>query len=184
MRYLIIGFFLTTSVLLANSRYENIIESASMKYRVPPRVITAVIKQESNFYSRALSDSGAMGLMQLMPMTAKELGVKDVYDPNENIHAGTRYLSRLLKRYSNNLCYALAAYNWGMARVDSLKKKHGKSCSALVQFMPIETQNYIARIMKNLGSKPSIQLIVKKPINPKFSKFSQENIGGFSSIEK
>lgn len=100
-----------------NGPYADIIKAASEQYRIPESLIRAVIKQESNFERAALSDKGAMGLMQLMPETALELGVEDPYDVEKNIFGGTRYLSEMIDLYEGNLNRALAAYNAGPHRV-------------------------------------------------------------------
>ncbi len=101
----------------AESPYEEIIETAADRYRLPAALIRAVIKQESNFNAEAVSHKGAMGLMQLMPETADLLGVNDPFEPDENIFGGTQYLVDLIRRYDGNLNKALAAYNAGPTRV-------------------------------------------------------------------
>jgi soluble lytic murein transglycosylase-like protein len=95
-----------------------VIQEASRKYSIPPSLIKAVIQVESNFNPGALSPKGAQGLMQLMPETAADLQVADPYDIQENILAGTRYLSLLLQKFGHKLPYALAAYNAGPQRID------------------------------------------------------------------
>jgi len=114
---------------------DRIINHASKKWDVDPDLTKAVIRAESDFDVHCTSSKGAMGLMQLMPETAKELGVKDSYDPVENVMGGTRYLKSLLDRYENNVSLALAAYNWGMG---NLERNPGK--------LPGETRNYITRV--------------------------------------
>jgi soluble lytic murein transglycosylase-like protein len=94
-------------------RYDRIIVRAARKHGVDNTLIKAVIRAESDFDKDAISHKGAQGLMQLMPETAKDLAVKDSFDPHENINAGVRYLKRQLKNFQNNVPLALAAYNAG-----------------------------------------------------------------------
>jgi len=93
--------------------YDGIIQKASMRHGVDFSLIKAVIKAESDFDRKAVSDKGARGLMQLMPQTADLMAVTDPFDPHENIHAGVRYLKYLLASFQNNVPLALAAYNAG-----------------------------------------------------------------------
>jgi soluble lytic murein transglycosylase-like protein len=99
--------------------YDTLIRQASKQFGVEPSLIKAVIKAESDFNHRAVSVKGAQGLMQLMPGTASDMEVEDAFDPESNILGGTRYLSLLLKRFSNDTSLALAAYNAGPERVTS-----------------------------------------------------------------
>jgi hypothetical protein len=121
-------------------QYEPVIQEASKTYGVDPELIRAVIRAESNFKNDSTSPKGAMGLMQIMPETAKDLGIRDGYDPRENIMGGTRYLKGLLERYRGDVPTALAAYNWGMGNVERRPEK-----------LPRETQVYINRIQKFMG---------------------------------
>jgi len=114
-----------------------IADSASKKYGVDSGLVKAVIKAESDFDVGSTSHKGAMGLMQLMPDTAKDLGVENPYNPVENVMGGTRYLKILLDRYDGDINLALAAYNWGMGNVE---KHPGR--------LPEETKIYMARVNK------------------------------------
>lgn len=98
-------------------RYHPIILAASSKHQVDPALVKAIIKAESGYNPAAVSRKGAVGLMQLMPATASDLGVKDLFDPELNIHGGVKYLKQLLLRYEGNLVLAIAAYNAGIGNV-------------------------------------------------------------------
>ena len=102
---------------LEKAPYGELIRKASEKYGVDADLVYSVVAAESNFNARAVSRRNAKGLMQLLPDTAQRLGVKDIFDPAQNLEAGTRYLRDLLKLYQGDLALALAAYNAGPAAV-------------------------------------------------------------------
>ncbi|HLK03017.1 MAG TPA: lytic transglycosylase domain-containing protein [Candidatus Acidoferrum sp.] len=107
--------------VLADIPYANFIASAAQTHGVDADLIVSVITAESKFNPKAISRKNARGLMQLLPETAARLGVKNSFDPRENIEAGTKYLRELLDRYDNDLALTLAAYNAGPQRIDQFK---------------------------------------------------------------
>ncbi|MEW5725552.1 MAG: lytic transglycosylase domain-containing protein [Thermodesulfobacteriota bacterium] len=113
---------------------DGLIEKTAAVLGLDPDLIRAVVKTESNFNPKAVSHAGAMGLMQLMPGTARDLGVEDPFDPEENISGGARYLRMMLDRYAGDVDSALAAYNWGPG---NLERNLGSG------YMPMETRSYI-----------------------------------------
>lgn len=128
-----------TNTLLNNGEYGQIIKQAAKQFDLPEKLIASIIKQESNFNNSAVSHAGAKGLMQLMPGTAKFLGVKDSFDPVQNITGGARYLRQMLNQFNGNIELALAAYNAGPGNV----KKYG----GIPPFK--ETQNYVKKVLNN-----------------------------------
>ncbi|MFH1368290.1 MAG: lytic transglycosylase domain-containing protein [Elusimicrobiota bacterium] len=101
--------------------YDNMIHESAKKHKVDPSLVKAVMKAESNFKPGDVSSKGACGLMQLMPDTARLMGVKDIFSPSENISAGTRYLSYMLDEFDGDMEMALAAYNAGPSAVKKYK---------------------------------------------------------------
>jgi soluble lytic murein transglycosylase-like protein len=104
--------------LARSAKYDQAIAGAAKANTIQAALVRAVIVVESGFNPRAVSKRGAVGLMQLQPATARRYGVKDIYDPEQNIRAGTHYLSDLLTRFDSNLELALAAYNAGEEAVE------------------------------------------------------------------
>ena len=129
-----------------SSLYDELISVNAHLQGIRSDLVRAVVQVESGFNAWAKSPKGAIGLMQLMPETMRQFGVRDAYNPAENIRGGVAYLKQLLDRYSNNEVLALAAYNAGPGAVD----KHGQTVPPYK-----ETQNYVQRI--NKISAPSIQ---------------------------
>lgn len=118
--------------------YEEYIRQASTRHGLDPLLVKAIIKVESDFNRYAVSTSGAQGLMQLMPETARDLRVDNPFDPLENINGGTRYLKNLLNAYGNDLSRSLAAYNAGPSRVAANGPLPGIR----------ETREYVRRVIK------------------------------------
>ncbi len=145
-------------------RYDlnQVVNSASGRYRLDPDLVNSVIKAESGFNVRAVSPKGAQGLMQLMPGTASQLGVPNAFDPQANVEGGTKYLRELLERYNFDLVKALAAYNAGPQRVE--------------QFGGVppyyETRAYVARIVRDFNKKKAAQEKLLPPAKRRGSKNS------------
>jgi soluble lytic murein transglycosylase-like protein len=138
---------------------DEVIKAASGTYRLDPDLVNSVIRAESGFNVRAVSPKGAQGLMQLMPQTASELGVRNAFDPRANVEGGARYLRELLERYDFDLVKALAAYNAGPQRVE----QYGG--------MPpyYETKVYVARIVRDFNKKKLATKTASQPVTQKTS---------------
>jgi len=124
---------------LSKGQIEQLVNKSAEKYNIDPKLVMALIKQESGFNTTAISKAGAIGLMQLMPTTAKTLGVSNPYSPEQNIEGGVKHLKNMLNKYNGNLILALAAYNAGGGAVD----KYG----GVPPYK--ETQNYVKKILSN-----------------------------------
>lgn len=133
-----IGQEMTFKQKNAENRYHSLIVETACRYKVEPAIIKAIIMAESGFNPKAVSKVGARGLMQLMPRTARSLGVKDIFKPAHNIDAGVRYFKHLLDKYDGEIKLALAAYNAGS---DNVRKYGG-----VPPFK--ETKFYINKVLK------------------------------------
>ena len=123
---------------LSERELEPVIQRHSSRHQLHPALVRAVIKAESDFDPRAVSRAGAIGLMQLMPQTAARLDVRDMYDPDDNVGGGTKYLRQLLDRFHGNLPLALAAYNAGENLVERYQA-----------LPPIdETRRYVRKVLR------------------------------------
>ncbi len=122
----------------STKKYDDIIANASQQYGVSFPLLKAIIKAESGFDPRAVSKKGAKGLMQIMPENFKPLGIKDPFDPSQNIHAGARYFKQMYDRFKGKLSLSLAAYNAGPTAVERYKT-----------IPPYEeTEAYVERVLK------------------------------------
>ncbi|MBD3415181.1 MAG: transglycosylase SLT domain-containing protein [Candidatus Aminicenantes bacterium] len=140
-------FFSSSLVLFSfdarSDKYDSIINKTAVKYGLPADLIHSIIRAESNYNPRAVSPKGAVGLMQLMPDTARQYGVTNIFDPLENIEGGTKYLKDLSSLYQQNLDLVLAAYNAGQ---EAVKKYRG--------IPPYrETLEYIERVKSSYGKE-------------------------------
>lgn len=128
-------------VRVPEERLQDLVGRYARQHRLEPKLVRAVIEAESGYNAAAVSPKGAMGLMQLMPGTARELGVDDPFDPEQNIRGGTGYLRQMLNRFEDNLVYALAGYNAGP--------------EAVVRYGGVppyaETRAYVQRVMRMNG---------------------------------
>lgn len=149
-----------SSYLSETTSLDGIFQKAADTYQISANLIKAVAKAESEFNPNAVSRCGAQGVMQLMPATAASLGVKDSFDPEQNIMGGAKYLSQLLDKYEGNVSYALAAYNAGSGNV----AKYG----GIPPFK--ETQNYVKKISEYLKDE------IEAPATPINASASPEKI--------
>jgi soluble lytic murein transglycosylase-like protein len=131
-------------VEVSQEPFGDLIRAAAKRYSVDADLITSVIAAESNFDPKAISRRDARGLMQLLPATANRLGVKNIFDPQENIDAGAHYLSDLLLLYKNDLALTLAAYNAGPERVE----RYGQRVPPFA-----ETISYIQRVKRTYSQR-------------------------------
>lgn len=166
------------------NRYEPLIQEHASRQSLRPELVRAVIQVESGFNPRALSPKGAMGLMQLMPATARTLGVNNPWDPAQNIRGGTDYLRQLLDEYEGNEELALAAYNAGSGAV----AKYGRRVPPYR-----ETQDYVRKVGAAAGEGPAPsrkKLIIYKTIEildgravPRYSS-EKPSTGSFQIISR
>ena len=133
--------YMASHVRVTNAPFDAHIKEAANRYAISEDVIAAVIEAESRFNARAVSRRGAQGLMQLMPATAATLGVRDPFDPRDNIDGGVRHLRSLMDRFNHDLPLALAAYNAGERAV---LQNRGVPPSR-------ETRDYVSRIMRRMN---------------------------------
>lgn len=134
--------------------YADIINAKCSKYGVDPSLVKSIIKAESNFNPRAVSNKGARGLMQLMPSTGADMGVTDFYDPEQNIDGGVRYFRFLLDNFSGDVELSVAAYNCGQGRVI----RNGNCVPNIA-----ETKNYVKKVMK-ISNNPVTGMSFSRPI--------------------
>lgn len=129
--------------------YMEYIKEASQRYGMPVNLIVGIMKAESDFNNECISYAGAKGLMQLMPETAAEVGVTDVFDPRQNILGSVEYITKLINKYNGDVRLALAAYNTGPAKIDA--KGATSSTSAEYETVPQSIRDYAQRVLKYAG---------------------------------
>jgi len=154
---------------ITSPEIDRVIEEAATRHRVDPNLVRALVRVESNFNPSAVSRKGAMGLMQLMPATARQLNVSNPFNPQQNVDAGVQLLRRLLDDYGGNVPLALAAYNAGEAAVSRYR--------GVPRYA--ETQDYVRRISLLYNGQPNL-LFYTAPIRVSRNKFG---VLTFSNVE-
>jgi len=148
------------------SLYDPIIEKYASQYRLDPSLVRSMIRTESGFNAKAVSSKGARGLMQLMPATATSVGVRNIFDPDENIRGGMKHMRTLLDRFSDDLVLSLAAYNAG----ENLVERIGRVPNIR------ETHNYIRSITMQYGKKKmDLPLELSAPNAPSTFRYRDKN---------
>ena len=140
--------FTAVKIKLLDVPYANFISESARVHGVAPELVASVIAVESNFNARAVSWRSACGLMQLLPRTARRFGVTNIFDPQQNIEAGTKYLKELLLRYNGDLVLTLAAYNAGPDRVGQYKNVPPYR----------ETRDYVRRVVEKYRAAASVSV--------------------------
>jgi soluble lytic murein transglycosylase-like protein len=144
--------------------FDPIIEKYSAEYRMDPSLVRAMISKESGFNSKAVSPKGAQGLMQLMPATAARHGVRNTFDPEENIKGGIKHMRSLMDMFDNNLTLSLAAYNAG----ENLVQRIGRVPNIR------ETNDYVRTITQKYG-KSKMETVAEQPVQPSMYRFTDQN---------
>lgn len=140
-----------TAIAPTTAEIHDMVVHSGVAHDIDTDLLASVIKAESDGHVRAISRTGAQGLMQLMPGTANEMGVQDAFRPDQNIAGGTAYLDELLTRYHDNIALALAAYNAGPAAVD---RYHGVPPYR-------ETKEYVARVIREFNRRKQMALVAR-----------------------
>jgi hypothetical protein len=149
----------------SHTQYASEIREISARHGVDPTLVESVIRAESAFNPTAVSRTGARGLMQLMPRTATALGVRDSFNPRENIEGGVRHLRYLLDRYPGNVALAVAAYNAGEGAVDSHR--------GIPPY--VETQQYVQRVLQGGGSGGGTAWAGRSPLPRSVYRYANPN---------
>jgi soluble lytic murein transglycosylase-like protein len=167
------GWLRVPSTTRDSSAFGREIRETAERYRVDPALVEAVIRTESAFNPWAVSRKGAQGLMQLMPQTASALGVRDSFNPKQNIDGGVRHLRYLLDRYPGNVSLALAAYNAGEGAVD------------LYRGIPpfAETRQYVQKVLERSGGSTQLKAAVaERPVEAIYRHQDEDGTMTFSNI--
>ena len=155
------------------STVQELVRREALAQGVDPELAAAVAWQESRFNQQARSSAGAIGVMQLMPRTAMQLGV-DPHDIRQNIRGGVRYLRQMLSMFAGNIEKALAAYNWGPGAVAKALREWGADW---LNHVPSETRNYVAVITRRIGGPPQATFRVEVASTPKVPDWARAVLG-------